>query len=55
MKPLRLILAALILASPLLAQNENGVSLTIRFAESRRSREETRFRFPKVDQTRNRI
>ena len=33
MKPLRLIFAALILASPLLAQNESGVSLTIRFAD----------------------
>jgi hypothetical protein len=29
MKPLRLALAALILASPLFAQNESGVSLTI--------------------------
>ena len=33
MKPLRLIFAALILASPLLAQDESGVSLTIRFAD----------------------
>jgi hypothetical protein len=33
MKPLRLALAALILASPLFAQNESGVSLTIRFAD----------------------
>ena len=33
MKPLRLIFAALILTSPLLAQNESGVSLTIRFAD----------------------
>jgi hypothetical protein len=33
MKPLRLIFAALILASPLLAQDESGVSLTVRFAE----------------------
>jgi hypothetical protein len=33
MKPLRLIFAALILSSPLLAQNESGVSLTIRFAD----------------------
>jgi hypothetical protein len=33
MKPLQLTLAALILASPLLAQNENGVSLTVRFAD----------------------
>lgn len=33
MKPLQLTLAALILASPLLAQNENGVSLMIRFAD----------------------
>jgi len=33
MKPLRLALAALILASPLFAQNESGISLTIRFAD----------------------
>lgn len=33
MKPLRLIFAALILTSPLLAQNESGASLTIRFAD----------------------
>jgi len=33
MKPLRLALAALILASPLFAQDESGVSLTIRFAD----------------------
>jgi hypothetical protein len=33
MKLLRLALAALILASPLFAQNESGVSLTIRFAD----------------------
>jgi hypothetical protein len=33
MKPLRLALAALILAAPLFAQNESGVSLTIRFAD----------------------
>jgi hypothetical protein len=33
MKPLRLAFAALILASPLFAQNESGVSLTIRFAD----------------------
>jgi hypothetical protein len=33
MKPLRLTFAALILASPLFAQNESGVSLTIRFAD----------------------
>ena len=33
MKPLRLIFAALILASPLLAQNESSASLTIRFAD----------------------
>lgn len=33
MKPLRLIFAALILASPLLAQDESCVSLTIRFAD----------------------
>ena len=31
MKPLLLILAVLILASPLLAQNESGASLTVRF------------------------
>lgn len=34
MKPLRLIFAAVILASPLLAQNVSGVSLTIRFADA---------------------
>lgn len=33
MKPLRLTFAAVILASPLLAQNESAVSLTIRFAD----------------------
>ena len=33
MRLLRLTFAALILASPLLAQNESGVSLTIRFAD----------------------
>src|SRR5437016_12140707 len=33
MKPLRLIFAALVFAPPLFAQNESGVSLTIRFAD----------------------
>jgi len=33
MKPLRLIFAVLIFASALFAQNESGVSLTIRFAD----------------------